>query len=147
MMTPEISVRHLQLFISSRVLKSPVRLKDRTWLLEVALARTSMAVLMRGTLSSAEMTAARARTREIVKKVALNIFNETVRIKQSDIVLNQLIFLFKKSHLTDCCRVYMIPTITLIILSAGISRKLLIYRPPHKTLCNSHSVLHTYMHQ
>ena len=88
MMTPEISVRHLQLFISSRVLKSPVRLKDRTWLLEVALARTSMAVLMRGTLSSAEMTAARARTREIVKKVALNIFNETVRIKQPDIVLN-----------------------------------------------------------
>ena len=82
MMTPEISVRHLQLFISSRVLKSPVRLKDRTWLLEVALARTSMAVLMRGTLSSAEITAARASTRQIVKKLGLNIFNATVRIKQ-----------------------------------------------------------------
>ena len=64
-------------------MKSPVRLKDRTWLLEVALARTSMAVLMRGTLSSAEITAARASTRQIVKKLGLNIFNATVRIKQS----------------------------------------------------------------
>ena len=82
-----------------------MRLKDRTWLLEVALARTSMAVLMRGTLSSAEMTAARPSTSETVRKVALNIFNATVRIKQSDIERgrNQLILLFKKSHLTDCC--------------------------------------------
>ena len=42
-----------------------------------------MAVLMRGTLSSAEITAARASTRQIVKKLGLNIFNATVRIKQS----------------------------------------------------------------
>ena len=81
MMTPEIVSSHLQVLISTGLVKSPVRLKDRTWLLEVALARTSMAVLMRGTLSSAEITAARARRREIVRKVALNIFNETVRIK------------------------------------------------------------------
>ena len=81
MMTPEIVSSHLQVLISAGLVKSPVRLKDRTWLLEVALARTSMAVLMRGTLSSAEITAARASRREIVRKVALNIFNETVRIK------------------------------------------------------------------
>ena len=84
-MTPEISsCGHTEFFIRPRVSKSPVRLKDRTWLLEVALARTSMAVLMRGTLSSAEITAARASTRQIVKKLGLNIFNATVRIKQSE---------------------------------------------------------------
>ena len=61
---------------------SPVRLKDKTWLLEVALARTSMAVWRRGTLSFADMTAAVANKREKVIKLDLNIFKRTVRIKQ-----------------------------------------------------------------
>ena len=62
---------------------SPVRLKDRTWLLEVALARTSMAVWRRGTLESfADMTAAVANKRAKVIKLDLNIFIRTVRIKQ-----------------------------------------------------------------
>lgn len=73
MMTPEISSSHLEFFTRSGLLKSPVRLNDRTWLLEVALARTSMAVLMRGTLSSAEMTAVMASTSGIVRMAAFNI--------------------------------------------------------------------------
>ena len=61
---------------------SPVRLKDRTWLLEVALARTCMAVWRRGTLLSfAETTAAIADSREIVNTLALNIWHEMVRIR------------------------------------------------------------------